>query len=145
MDFTDGLLRSAWALAIVLSLMMAVAAAARRLFRGRVLLPDQQPVVRILGGGYLGARKSIAVIAVAEEIFVVGSTADSLVPLGRITDREQVRRLLSQSPAVGIGERVVPGQPDLMSPMTSLGARIRALFHKADQSPTKGVGEHGTG
>jgi flagellar protein FliO/FliZ len=115
MDFWDSLIRMVSALAVVLGLMLILAAAVRRWFGpgaggmtlslgklGLALSPakDEAPLVQILGTGYLGPKKSIALVAVAGDLLVVGSTADNLVPLGRISDAEQVRRILG---AKGLG------------------------------------------
>jgi flagellar protein FliO/FliZ len=140
MDVSDSLMRTLWALAIVLGLMMVLAAVVRRLFGGRLCLQAEQPLVRILGSGYVGARKSIAVIAVAEEVFVVGSTADSLVPLGRITDREQVRRLLAVQSAGGVPESVSLGRADPLASLAALGVRLS--FHRSDMSSSERAGDH---
>ncbi|GIW55328.1 MAG: hypothetical protein KatS3mg082_1732 [Nitrospiraceae bacterium] len=141
MDVTDSLVRTLWALAIVLGLMMLLAAVARRLFGRRLLLPAERPLVRILGSGYVGGRNSIAVIAVAEEVFVVGSTADGLVPLGRITDREQVRRLLALHSAGGVPESASPGRAHPLASLAALKARL--CFHGSDAPASEKAGDYG--
>lgn len=97
MEFWDSLIRMVSALAVVVGLMMVLAAVARRLLGGRALALSQTPMVQVLGSGYLGPRKSIALVAVAGDLLIVGTTATDLVPMGRVSDPEQVRRLLGQS------------------------------------------------
>lgn len=97
MEFWDSLIRMVSALAVVVGLMMVLATVARRLLGGRALALSQTPMVQVLGSGYLGPRKSIALVAVAGDLLIVGTTATDLVPMGRVSDPEQVRRLLGQS------------------------------------------------
>jgi flagellar biogenesis protein FliO len=141
MDVTDGLMRILWALAIVLGLMMLLAVVARRLLGRRLLPPAERPLVRVLGCGYVGARNSIAVVAVAENVFVVGSTADGLVPLGRITDREQVRRLLALESAGGVPEGASSGRAQPLAALAALKAWVS--FQATGPSLSEGAGDHG--
>lgn len=97
MEFWDSLIRMVSALAVVVGLMMVLATVARRVLGGRTLALSQTPMVQVLGSGYLGPRKSIALVAVAGDLLIVGTTATDLVPMGRVSDPEQVRRLLGQS------------------------------------------------
>lgn len=97
MEFWDSLIRMVSALAVVVGLMMVLATVARRVMGGRALALSQTPMVQVLGSGYLGPRKSIALVAVAGDLLIVGTTATDLVPMGRVSDPEQVRRLLGQS------------------------------------------------
>lgn len=101
MDFWDSLIRMVSALAVVLGLMAGLALVARRWLGRRSLSPAEAPLVQVLGTGYLGPRKSIALVAVAGDLLVVGATANDLVPLGRITDPERVRRLLGEKAQAG--------------------------------------------
>jgi flagellar protein FliO/FliZ len=96
-EFWDSLIRMVSALAVVVGLMMVLAAVARRLMGGRSLAFNQAPVVQVLGSVYVGPRKNIALVAVGGELLIVGTTATDLVPLGRVSDPEEVRRLLGQS------------------------------------------------
>jgi len=95
MEFWDSLIRMVSALAVVIGLMMVLAAVARRLMGSRSLTLNQAPVVQVLGSGYVGPRKSIALVAVGGELLIVGTTATDLVPLGRVSDPQQVNRLLA--------------------------------------------------
>ncbi len=95
MEFWDSLVRMVSALAVVVALMMILAAVARRVMGGRGLTLSQTPLVQVLGSGYLGPRKSIALVSVAGDLLIVGTTATDLVPLGRVSDPDQVRRLLA--------------------------------------------------
>ncbi len=100
MDFWESLIRMVSALAVVLGLMMLLALAARRWLGGRgltlSLAKGETPLVQVLGTGYLGPKKSVALVSVAGDLLIVGSTADSLVSLGRVSDPEQVRLVLAK-------------------------------------------------
>lgn len=96
-DLWESIARTIVALAIVLALMGLAAWAARRVLGQRSGIAGAAPVVQVLANGYLAPRKSIAVVAVAGEYFVVGMTADNLTPLGRLDNREQLGRLLAAS------------------------------------------------
>lgn len=105
MDFWESLIRMVSALAAVLGLMMLLALAARRWLGGRGLTLNlakgEAPLVQVLSTGYLGPKQRVALVAVAGDLLIVGSTADGLVPLGRVSDPEQVRRLLRGKTASG--------------------------------------------
>lgn len=100
MDFWDSLIRMVSALAVVLGLMAVCAVVARRTMRARALGHGEGPLVRVLSTGYLGPRKSISLVAVAGEFFVIGTTSTELIPLGRISDPEQIRRVASAGTTV---------------------------------------------
>jgi flagellar protein FliO/FliZ len=100
-EFWDSLIRMVSALAVVVGLMMVLAAVARRLMGSRSLTLNQEPVVQVLGSGYVGPRKSIALVAVGGELLIIGTTATDLVPLGRVNDPQQVRRILSHGATGG--------------------------------------------
>ncbi|MDR4472119.1 MAG: flagellar biosynthetic protein FliO [Nitrospira sp.] len=53
--------------------------------------------MQVLGSGPLGSRKHVAVVAVAGEVFILGTTPTDLVPLGKVTDPEQVKRLMANA------------------------------------------------
>jgi len=114
-ELWDSLIRMVAALAVVVGLMMILAAVARRLMGSRSLTLSQAPVVQVLGSGYVGPRKSIALVAVGGELLIVGTTATDLVPLGRVGDPEEVRRLLAGK----TGERRAASGPS-----TQLGAKL---------------------
>ncbi len=94
MDLWESVIRMASALAIVLALMMILVAVAKRVLGARLLAPAGAPLVRILGSGYLGPRKSVALVSVAGELLILGTTQTELIPLGHITDPEQIRLVL---------------------------------------------------
>lgn len=96
MEFWDSLIRMVSALAVVVGLMMALAAVARRVMGGRALALAETPLVRVVGSGYLGPRKNVALVAVAGDVLIIGTTATDLVPLGKVSDPEQVRRILAR-------------------------------------------------
>ncbi len=89
MDFYESLFRMLSALAVVLGLMVLVVVIVRRLLGTRALAQISAPLVQVLGTAYLGPRKSIAVVAVAGELLIVGVTSTDLIPLGRVRDPKQ--------------------------------------------------------
>ena len=94
-DLWESLFRTVSALAIVLVLMAIVAMTVRRLMGQRLGIAGGRPLVRVLGSGYIAPRKTIALVSVAGEYLIVGTTATDLVPLGRITDSAELRELLA--------------------------------------------------
>lgn len=94
-DLWESLFRTVSALAIVLVLMGIVAVAVRRLMGQRLGIAGGRPLVRVLASGYIAPRKTIALVSVAGEYLIVGTTATDLVPLGRITDSAELQELLS--------------------------------------------------
>ena len=94
MDFYDSFIRMVSALAVVLGLIGGLVLLSRRCWGARMPARGGEPLVRVLGTGYLGARKSVAVVAMCGELHLLGVTADDLVPIGKVTDPEQIRRLL---------------------------------------------------
>ena len=94
-DLWESLFRTVSALAIVLVLMGIVAVTVRRLMGQRLGIGGGRPLVRVLASGYIAPRKTIALVSVAGEYLIVGTTATDLVPLGRITDSVELRELLS--------------------------------------------------
>ncbi|MEX5214335.1 MAG: flagellar biosynthetic protein FliO [Nitrospiraceae bacterium] len=83
MEFYDSLIRMIAALAVVLSLMVAVAWGARRLL-GKPLMPGVAPAIRVLATAHLGGRKSIMLVTVADQTLILGTTATNLVCLGTV-------------------------------------------------------------
>ncbi|GMV50175.1 hypothetical protein FBQ96_05630 [Nitrospirales bacterium NOB] len=101
MDLWDSVVRMGSALAVVLAVIVALLGVARSSFGRRWLQVSGTPLVKILGCGQIGARKQVMVVAVAGEVLIVGTTATDLIPLGKVTDPEQLRKLLAEPPAVG--------------------------------------------
>jgi flagellar protein FliO/FliZ len=105
-DLWESLIRTLSALAIVLVLMGLLALAARRLvghrWSGAGMVP--RPLVQVLGSGYIGPRKTIALVSVAGEYLVVGTTATDLVPLGRIENSGTLQELLASYPAASMAD-----------------------------------------
>ncbi len=92
MEFWDSLIQMSSALAVVLGLMILLMLVVRRILPGQTMLHGSGPLVHVLGTGYIAPRKTIAVVAVAGEILIVGATATHLVPLGRIREPERLER-----------------------------------------------------
>lgn len=112
-DLWESIARTIVALAVVLALMGLAAWAARRVLGQRSGIAGAAPVVQVLANGYLAPRKSIAVVAVAGEYFVVGMTADNLIPLGRLDNREQVGRLLADATTSRNTDTAVANPPQM--------------------------------
>ena len=94
-DLWESLFRTVSALAVVLVLMGAAAVAVRRLMGRRLGIAGGRPFVRVLASGYIAPRKTIALVSVAGEYLIVGTTATDLVPLGRVSDSAELRQLLA--------------------------------------------------
>ncbi len=94
-DLWESLFRTVSALAIVLVLMGIAALMVRRLMGPRLGIAGGRPLVRVLASGYVAPRKTIALVSVAGEYLIVGTTATDLVPLGRISDSSELRELLA--------------------------------------------------
>lgn len=94
-DLWESLFRSVSALVIVLVLMGIVAVTVRRVMGQRLGIAGGRPLVRVLASSYIAPRKTIALVSVAGEYLIVGTTATDLVPLGRISDSTELRELLA--------------------------------------------------
>ena len=94
-DLWESLFRTVSALAIVLALMGIVAVTVRRVMGPRLGIAGGRPLVRILASSYIAPRKTIALVSVAGEYLIVGTTATDLIPLGRISDSTELRELLA--------------------------------------------------
>jgi flagellar protein FliO/FliZ len=94
-DLWESLFRTVAALAIVLVLMGIVTVMVRRLMGPRLGIAGGRPLVRVLASGYIAPRKTIALVSVAGEYLIVGTTATDLVPLGRINDSAELREVLA--------------------------------------------------
>lgn len=94
-DLWENLFRTVSALVIVLVLMGIVAVTVRRVMGQRLGIAGGRPLVRVLASSYIAPRKTIALVSVAGEYLIVGTTATDLVPLGRISDSTELRELLA--------------------------------------------------
>ena len=65
-------------------------------------------LVQVLASGYIGPRKTIALVSVAGEYLIVGATATDLVPLGRVQDSGTLRELLASSQAASSADQATP-------------------------------------
>jgi flagellar protein FliO/FliZ len=63
----------------------------------RLGLVGARPLVQVLASGYIAPRKTIALVSVAGEYLIVGTTATDLVPLGRVSDSVKVQELLAST------------------------------------------------
>jgi len=97
MDLWDSLVRILSAIAIVLALMGLLAWLAKRVLGSRVATVGARPLVQVLASGYIAPRKTIALVSVAGEYLIVGTTATDLVPLGRINDTNLLQELLASA------------------------------------------------
>ncbi len=109
MELWESVVRMVSALGVVLALILGLLAIARSAIGRRFLPLSGTPAVKILANSPLGSRKHVMVVAVAGEVLILGTTATDLVPLGKITDPEQVKRLLAD--ASPLSPPAVPGRP----------------------------------
>ena len=96
MEFWDSAVRMVASLALVLGLILGLLALAKMMMGRKWFGPTGTPLIRILGSSYVGPRKQVLVVAVAGEVLILGTTATELVPLGRVTDPEQIKQAMSQ-------------------------------------------------
>lgn len=96
-DLWESLVRTLFALAIVLVLMGIAAVMFRRMMGHRLGAVGGRPLVQVLATGYIAPRKAVTLVAVAGEYLIVGTTATDLVPLGRISDSTHVAELLART------------------------------------------------
>ncbi len=132
MEFWDMAVRMVSSLGLVVALMLVLAAAGKRLFGSRLPLAAGQNLVRVVGSGYLGPRKAVSLVAVAGELLIVGTTQNDIVPLGRVTDAEQIKQMLSAQPQPA---RV--GDEDLWRSWRRIWSR-----HTGTSEPSRETGEH---
>jgi flagellar protein FliO/FliZ len=109
-DFWESLFRTLSALAIVLILMGALAMAARRFMGHRLGPAGRHQLIRVVASGHIAPRKTIALVSVAGEYLIIGTTATDLVPLGRVNDSAHVEELLT-SAAPGVSSSMLPIPP----------------------------------
>ena len=102
MELWDSAVRMVASLALVLGLIVGLLALARTMLGRRLLGSPGTPLIRVLGSGYVGPRKHVLVVAVAGEVLILGTTATDLVPLGKLTDPEQIKLALSHSGTGGM-------------------------------------------
>jgi flagellar protein FliO/FliZ len=103
MEIWESVVRMVSALGVVLALILGLLAVVKSRVGQRFLPVAGAPLVKILGSGSLGSRKHVMVVAVAGEVLILGTTATDVVPLGKVTDPEQVKRLLvdaSSTPSI---------------------------------------------
>lgn len=100
--------RTLLALGAVLLLMGAAAWVARRVLPQRTVASGGTPLIQVVANSYLAPRKSITLVAIAGEYFVVGLSADTLVPLGRIEDPSSKATIASSSAASHLPSMLSP-------------------------------------
>jgi flagellar biogenesis protein FliO len=98
MDIWANVIQMLSALAVVLVLMGGLALAARRWLGYRRAAPEA-PLIQVVGACSLGPRTSIVLVSAAGDLFVVGVTPQTLVPLGHISDPERIQRLIGRHTA----------------------------------------------
>jgi flagellar protein FliO/FliZ len=107
-DVWDSMGRTLLALGTVLLLMGAVAWAARRLLSQRISMSGVAPLIRVVANSYVAPRQSIALVAIADQYFVIGMTAETLIPLGRIEATEHLATLVSTPGQTGASCKMSP-------------------------------------
>lgn len=114
MELWESVVRMVSALGVVLALILGLLAIARSAIGRRFLPISGAPVVKILADSPLGSRKHVMVVSVAGEVLILGTTATDLVPLGKITDPEQVKLLLSNPFSAPVSPSQAAGLSDRM-------------------------------
>ena len=94
MEIWESVVRMVSALGVVLALILGLLALVKSRVGQRFLPIGGVPLVKVLGSGSLGSRKHVMLVAVAGEVLILGTTASDLIALGKVTDPEQVKRLL---------------------------------------------------
>lgn len=94
MDIWDSFIRMISSLALVLGLMIGLVFLVKRLRVGRLFAQPGSSLITVLGQHSLAPKQSIALVSVAGEFLIVGSTSNELVSLGRVTNPEAVQRIL---------------------------------------------------
>lgn len=95
------LVRMVSSLTLVVALMLVLAAVAKRMLGSRLPVQSGTAVVQVVGSGYLGPRKTVSLVSVAGELLIIGTTQNDIVPLGRLSDTEQIKRVLASGPGHG--------------------------------------------
>ena len=101
MEIWESVVRMVSALGVVLALILALLAIVKSRVGQRFLPIGGAPLVKVLGSGSLGSRKHVTLVAVAGEVLILGTTASDLIVLGKVTDPEQVKRLLLDASSGG--------------------------------------------
>jgi flagellar protein FliO/FliZ len=96
MEFWDSAVRMVASLALVLALILSLLALAKTMVGRRWFTSSGTPLIRVVGSSSVGPRKQVLLVAVAGEVLILGTTATDMVPLGRITDPDQIKQILSQ-------------------------------------------------
>lgn len=95
--------RMASSLALVLAVMLVLAVLAKRWFGTRLSLQPGSALVQVVASGYVGPRKAVSLVSVGGELLILGTTQTDIVPLGRLSDAEQIKRVLAQAGRSGFG------------------------------------------
>lgn len=110
MEIWESVVRMVSALGIVLALILGLLAIVKSRVGQRFLPVGGAPLIKVLGSSSLGSRKQVVLVDVAGEVLILGTTPTDLVSLGKVTDPEQVKRLLLEassnmalSPAQAVG------------------------------------------
>ncbi len=96
-SYSYQLLKIIVSLLVVLGLMGGVMVLLRLFVQKRESSGSGRLPVRILGRGFIGYKKDIVVVDVAGETLILGVTADNIVCLGKLEDRDVVERLKKDS------------------------------------------------
>jgi flagellar protein FliO/FliZ len=112
MEMWESVVRMVSALGVVLALILGLLAIARSAIGRRFLPLSGMSPVKILANSPLGSRKHIMLVAVAGEVLILGTTATDLVPLGKITDSEQLKHLLADPLSARLSPSSGTGSPD---------------------------------
>ena len=112
MELWESVVRMVSALGVVLALILGLLAIARSALGRRFLPISGTPPIKILANSPIGSRKHVLLVAVAGEVLILGTTATDLVPLGKITDPEQLKHLLADPLPTRLSSPSGAGSPD---------------------------------
>lgn len=87
--------KMAYTLCFVLGLMFIVFFAAKKTVLKNSMVGGNNPLVQVLSTGFLGPRRSIALVEVAGEVLVLGIAGDTMTLLSRIRDQEKIEKIKS--------------------------------------------------
>lgn len=91
--------------ALVLAVMFLVFYLFKRFVLKNTIFGGNEKFVRVLGSGYLGARKNIVLAEVAGEILVLGTSNDHISLLTHIQDKEKIEQIKA-SGKTGAGKKL---------------------------------------
>jgi flagellar biogenesis protein FliO len=91
-DLISTALKMAAALAVILGGLLFVFHFAKRIFQ-RDVVASKEKLIRVLANSYIGVKKNISLVEVADIVLVLGITSDRISLLTKIDKKEIVDKL----------------------------------------------------